>query len=263
MQPKDLVESHFMPGAAYKSLYAGGLPVNEPMVMTGKHIFQSSRQITTAALCRACEDRFNSGGETWMLDKLATLSAFPLRDVVIASPPAYEEPDFAAFSCDLVPDLKLDKLVHFALGLFWKSAAITWPMRDGPVNRIDLGTYLESLRQFVIGTGPFPHSMCLVTFLDSGTPPLVAMTPPHKFENKLFHLFVFYINGLQCMLCVGKLARAELGNSCIATAPGHPIFLVPEAGNKMFAVMKPYTKNSTPSKGILRTLEYWKKLRGK
>ena len=260
---KDLVESHFMPAAAYKSLHATGLPVNEPMVMTGKHIFQSSRQITTEALCRDCEGRFNSGGEAWMVDRLATLTAFPLRDMVLASQPILKEPDFAAFSCDRIPDFKLEKLLHFALGLFWKSAAITWPMRDGPVNRIELGPYLEPLREFVLGTAPFPKGMCLIAFLDSSTPPLVAMTPPRQFNNEFFHLFVFYVNGLQCMLCVGKRAPAEFWHSCIATAPGHPIFLLPEAGNKMFAVMKPYTKNSVPSKRILQTLEDWKKLRGK
>jgi hypothetical protein len=85
--PKDLVESHFFPAAAYKPLHAAGLSVNQPMVMTGKRIFQSSRQITAHAFCTDCEDRLNSGGEAWVLDKLATLSAFPLRDMVLTSPP--------------------------------------------------------------------------------------------------------------------------------------------------------------------------------
>jgi hypothetical protein len=136
-------------------------------------------------------------------------------------------------------------------------------MLHGPVNRIELGPYLEPIRQFVCGTGSFPKNVCVVTYLDSSVPPLIAMTPPRQFQNDLFHLFVFYINGLQCMLCVGKRAPESFWDACIATGPGHPIFLVPEAGNRMFAVMKPFTKNSVPSKRILRTLEEWRKLRRK
>ena len=261
--PKDLADSHFLPAAAYKALYATGLPVNEPMVTTSKRVFQSSRQITAHRFCSECEDRFNSGGESWMLDKLATLSVFPLREMVLASSPIIDEADFKVFSCDRVPEFKIEKLVHFAVGLFWKSAACTWPMLDGPVNRIDLGPYLEPIRRFVHGTGPFPQNVCLVVYLDSSTPPLIAMTPPRKFQNELFHLFVFYINGLQCMLCVGKRAPGSYGDMSIASGPGHPIFLMPEVGNRFFEVMKPYTQNSRPSTRIMKTLEEWKKLRGR
>src|ERR1700688_4305398 len=111
-----------MPAAAYKPLHASGLPVTEPMVITGKHIFQSSRQITAQALCKNCEDRFNVGGEAWTLDNPTTPTALPLRDMVRNSRPMFEEPDFAAFSSDQIPDFKVEKLVHFALGLLWKSA---------------------------------------------------------------------------------------------------------------------------------------------
>jgi hypothetical protein len=76
-----------MPAAAYKALRASGLSVNEPKVLTGRHVFQSSRQITTKALCSGCEECFNRSGEAWVVDKLATLNGFPLRNMVRASSP--------------------------------------------------------------------------------------------------------------------------------------------------------------------------------
>jgi len=86
-----------MPAATYKPLHAQGLPVDEPMVMTSKKIFQSSRQITGRNLCSDCEHLLNEGGEMWVVDKLATLSSFPLRDMVYRAPTLFNEPDFKVF----------------------------------------------------------------------------------------------------------------------------------------------------------------------
>ena len=260
---KDLVDSHFLPAASYRPLHADGLDINEPMMMTAKRVIQSSRHITAHAFCSDCEDRFNRGGETWVLDKLATLTAFPLRDMVLASPPMYDEPDFKVFSCDTIQGFQTEKVVHLAMGIFWKAAARTWNIIDGPAPRVEPGPYQEPIRQFVYGTGPFPKDVCLVTYLDSSAPPLIAMTPPRRFKRDDFHLFAFYMNGMQCCLCVGKQAPIEFRQACMATGSGHPIFLVPEAGNTMFAAMEPLTTKSAPSKGILKTLEQLKTRRGK
>ena len=92
---KDLVDSHFLPAASYKPLHGSGLKVNEPMVLTSKRIFQSSRlKITAHAFCADCEDRFDRNGEGWVLNKLANLSTFPLRDMITAAPPLIDEGDF-------------------------------------------------------------------------------------------------------------------------------------------------------------------------
>jgi hypothetical protein len=257
--PKELVISHFIPAAAYKPLYAENLSVNEPMVMTPRKIFQSSRQITGRNLCSDCEHILNEGGEMWTLDKLATLSTFVLRDIVCTAPLIVNEDDFKVFNCEALPELKIDKLVHFSAGLFWKSAACTWPMLNGPVNQIDLGPYKEPLRQFVLGLAPFPRDMCLIIYLDAKKTPLIAMTPPRKFKSVNFHMFAFYLHGLQCLLCVGKMAPREVGDFCVATANGRPIFVIPDVGDKFFDVMKPFTRNSVPSTRIRQTLEEWKR----
>ena len=166
--------------------------------------------------------------------KLATLTAFPLRDMALATIPINDEPDFKAFSCDAIPDFQVQKIVHLALGIFWKSAVRTWNMIDGAINRIDLGPYQEPVRQFLYGTGPFPENMYLMAYLDASNPPLVAMSSPRRFLSEKFHLFIFYLNGLQCVLLVGKQIPEDYRASCIASAPDHPIFLVPSLGETMF-----------------------------
>ena len=189
------------------------------MVITNKRVIQTSRQITAHAFCGDCERRFNSGGETWLLEKLATLTAFPLRDMALATIPINDEPDFKAFSCDAIPDFQVQKIVHLALGIFWKSAVRTWNMIDGAINRIDLGPYQEPVRQFVYGTGPFPENMYLMAYLDASNPPLVAMSSPRRFLSEKFHLFIFYLNGLQCVLLSRKSKYRKITGPVVSRLP--------------------------------------------
>lgn len=260
---KDLVNSHFLPAASYKAQYAAGLNVNQPMVITAKRVFQSSRHITAHAFCGDCEDIFNKNGESWVVEKLATLTVFPLRDMILAAPPLIPpEPDFKIFSCDAIPGFEREKFVHFMMGIFWKSAARTWNMLDGPPEQIELGRYREPLRQFILGTAPFPRYMKLLTFIEAGTP-LIATTPPQRFQQKGCHLFGFQMNGLVSWLAVGKGAGALFGDSCTATAPGHPIFVVPDAAKSMMDDLKKKLRNVRPSTGVMKTFEEVKLRRGK
>jgi hypothetical protein len=256
-QDKNLVDSHFLPAATYRPLHASGLPVNDPMVMTHKRVYQSSRQITAQAFCNDCETCFNQRGESWVLSKLATPTSFSLRDIVTATPPEINEPDFRAFACNKIPEFRFERVVHFSMGLFWKAAAYTWNIIDGPLPRIKLGPYEEPIREFVLGIAAFPKNICLVTYLDASNPPLIATTPPRKFQKQDFHLFGFYINGLECLLCVGKKAPVEVADLCLATSPHHPVFVVPETGNKMFKALSPLTSKSKLSNGMRRTFEQW------
>lgn len=260
-QTKNLVDSHFLPSASYRSLHAEGLEVNEPMMVTAKRVIQTSRHIKAHAFCGDCEDIFNRGGETWVLDKLATLTAFPLRDMVHSSPPLADEPNIKLFSCDTIPGFQSEKLVHLGMGIFWKSAVRTWNVLDGPLPRIELGPYEEPLRQFVFGSAPFPTNVHLVVFLDAKETPFIATTPPRRFEQEGCHLYGFYMNGLQYWMGVGKGSPAKFKDSCIATAPGHPLFLVRDAGKSMFAFFIDAAKNTVKSKGVMKTFEQWKAMR--
>jgi hypothetical protein len=261
LQTKDLANSHFIPSALYKPLHASELPVGEPMMLTHKRIIQSSRQITAHAFCHDCEQMFNRGGEAWLLDKLATLTNFPLRDMVMRGTPAIDEQDFKAYCCSQIPTVDFSKIVHLALGIFWKSSVRIWNMIDGPAQRISLGPYEERARRYLIGVEPFPVNMSLITYLDANTPPFLAAIPPRRFQADGFHLFVLYINGLQCSLCVGKGIPYEYRVTCLASTVEHPIFVMPTIGDNILRVTKETIRNSRLSKGILATFEAWRRLK--
>jgi hypothetical protein len=233
------------------------------MVITNKRVIQTSRHITAHAFCADCEDVFDKGGEAWVLDKLATLKAFPLRDMVLAAPPVVDEPNLKGFYGDSIPGFQTEKLVHLAMGIFWKAAARTWNVIDGPLPRLELGPYKEPIRRFVLGELSFPQHMYLVTFLDSGTPPLIATNAPRRYQGKGCHVFGFYMNGLAYWLFVGKSAHAEVGGCCFSTAPGHPIFVISDAAQLMLGGLQNEVTRRRMSRGVMKTYEAWKALSDK
>jgi len=67
---------------------------------------------------------------------------------------------FRAYAAVRNPEIKPDKLIHFALGMFWKASVHSW---KGGVREplIDVGPYRETVRKFVRGEIPFPERMAL------------------------------------------------------------------------------------------------------
>jgi hypothetical protein len=53
------------------------------------------------------------------------------------------------------PEIEVEKLTHFALGLFWKASVHSW-RGDTTRPRIDLGPYSEEIRKWLRGQNAFP-----------------------------------------------------------------------------------------------------------
>jgi hypothetical protein len=256
---KPLANSHFFPAAAFRALYAPELPTKQPMVLTRKKIIQSDRQVMDHAFCFDCEQRFNAFGEGWLISKLASLSAFPLRDLLTRVVPAIDEPDFKAFT--KISEIAYSKLTHFALGMFWKSSVRDWRIIGEAVPRIRLGACEESIRQFLIGIGRFPADIALVTYLEANSPPVIAAFPPMEFDADGFRLYSFYLNGIQFSMCAGSNIPEVFRMTCLYSASDHPVFVMRGIGDGFVKIAKQLTSGNKPSTRLLRTFEAWKRLK--
>ena len=65
----DLRDSHYLPKSGYKKMRASDLKNPNPVVLSGGKAKQSSLQVRDYKFCGACEERFNKGGEAWILNK--------------------------------------------------------------------------------------------------------------------------------------------------------------------------------------------------
>jgi hypothetical protein len=151
---ENLLDCHLISAAVSKLLRARQNPNPNPLVVTADWIGQTSEQVSAYEFCRRCEDTFNERGENWLLPRLASLDGFPLYDMLLKAKPFFRQEELSAYHASDIPDFDKDKIIHFAMAIFWKASVRDWGTK-GETIYIDLGDYAEPLRQFVLGTGHF------------------------------------------------------------------------------------------------------------
>jgi hypothetical protein len=212
----DLQRSHLIPAGAFKSLRARQSANPNPLLVTTDWIGQSSEQPAAYACCRKCEDIFSNGGERWLVPQLAGLDGFPLYGMLTRAEPFYREGDFSAYHAGSIPGFETTKIIHFAMGIFWKASARDWGNK-GPTIRIELGDYAEPIRQFVLGLGSFPARTYLSVCVLPPTVPLLGALMPVRMKQREFHRFKFYVPGVEFELSVGSRVPEDSREGCIAS----------------------------------------------
>jgi hypothetical protein len=143
-------------------------------------VIPTDRQTQDSLLCEECEGVLNSGGERWILDKLATWErTFPLYDLLTKVPPFFDEDDMALYLADQNPEIEVEKLTHFALGLFWKACVHSW-RGDTTSPRINLGPYSEEIRKWLRGQDAFPKYIYPIVVIEKPQKTQITMNDPYE-----------------------------------------------------------------------------------
>jgi hypothetical protein len=216
LQEKNLVSSHLVPRKVYEYCDREG---HNPIVLSNSVLMASDRQWQHPLLCVECEQVLNDGGEDWCVTKLATFErTFLLYDLVAANPPADSVNKTNIFFVRDLPAVKVDKLVHFGMGMFFKAAVHGWQKgTTGP--RINLEPYTELLRLWLRGEGKFPTHMYLVVHIAPPDRAQIGLFPPYEAGCRVFYA---YVPGLLFMLNVGPDADTTKP-LCLWNNPDRPI----------------------------------------
>jgi hypothetical protein len=219
---KPLCDSHLIPRLAYDYCRP---PEGNPLVANSKLIIESSRQLQHPLLCKDCEAVLNDGGEDWVAPLFARHDGtFAFFDFLDGMTPDATDDGYDGYAAVKNPEIKADKLIHFALGIFWKAAVHSWAGgKREPL--IELGKYGEPARKFLRSEAGFPERMALN--IGVMRPPVrdIAFLAPVRTNEHLYHRFYFYTSGICWTLSVGKSVEDELRMSCFAVNPGHPIIV--------------------------------------
>jgi hypothetical protein len=146
----------------------------------------------------------------------ATLErTFPLYDLLARQPPDFKEDGTVLYSAANNPGINVDKLKHFALGMFWKASVDSW---SGTATdpRIVLGPYSERIRTWLRGDSEFPQHIFLVVVV---SPPLraqIALIDPYEAERQECRSFFLNVPGILFMLNVGKQWTSQC-SCCVST----------------------------------------------
>lgn len=222
LQTKPVVSSHLLPRAVYD--YCRPLGAN-PVLASSKLVIESSRQLQFPLLCLDCEKILNEGGENWIAPLFAQYQGpFPFYDFFKDLVPDATYETYNGYAAIRNPQIKPDKIIHFALGVYWKASVHSWKggVRE-PV--IDLGPYGEGIRKFLRSEGSFPERLALVVGVMRPPVKDIAFLAPYRGNAREYHNFMFYTSGIVWALLVGRAVDDQQRKTCFATNPGHPVLV--------------------------------------
>jgi hypothetical protein len=229
LELKELVNSHFMPSALYDYCRDGE---HRPIRVGGGLLIPTDRQTQWPLLCKDCEAVLSRGGEDWVLDKLATWERnFPLYDILNKGIPVFIEDGLAIYETMGNPEMKPMKLVHFALGIFWKASVHSW--RKGEIEPwIELGEYSNKIRLWLLGKGEFPAFLYLVVSLSRPERAQIAMNEPYEGIRTDWRAHFLPVPGVLFMLNIGKTVDESMRAISI-NSQGNPINVSDDLANKL------------------------------
>ncbi|PYT55261.1 MAG: hypothetical protein DMG43_03790 [Acidobacteria bacterium] len=248
LETKSVVSSHLYPAALYA--YCRSAEDESPMRVGDDVVMLSDRQLQDYLLCAECEDILNKRGEMWVNPKLATVKdGFPLYEILIKGPAAHEDEDGGLYFASLNPELEVEKLTHFAMGIFWKAAVHSWKgKKRSPM--IELGPYGDAIRLWLRGEGTFPKNVCLTVMLSRADRTLVVLGGPAPQSTKRWQSYFLHVPGVVFTLHVGKLIDLEMRVSCFHENPTHPIFVSDQVMGALWKRMGDQYRESRKTKGI-------------
>ncbi len=201
-------------------------PGGHPIAITPDIIIESDRQVQDYLFCDSCEDIFNKKGETWVLPLLARLDApFPLHDMLVKQAPYQTDGEIKIYATALNPEIQADKLIHFAMGIFFKAAVHRWSGTRTEM-WINLGPYTEPLRRFLLGETVFPARMCLTAAVLPSPTRAIWYCQPYRDSTDGRFSYRFNACGIQFILVVGNAVTSDDRTGCFASNPAHPMILM-------------------------------------
>lgn len=185
----------------------------------------TDRQLKAYLLCAGCEDVLNKGGESWVTPRLATLEkTFPLHDLLMEAHAGFKDENGGIYYAATNPGFKVEKLTHFALGIFWKAAVHSWRgSKTEPM--IDLGPYAETIRRWLRGETGFPENLHLAVALSKPETAFIVLQEPVETKAKPWRTFLLNVPGVMFTLNIGENIEPDMRMCCIHQNPEHPVFV--------------------------------------
>lgn len=221
-ETKEIVSSHLIPAALYDYCRPPG---GNPVAFNSELVIETSRQQQHPLLCRECEELLNKNGENWIVPLFARLDgSFPFYDLLTRMAPAVVDGDSAMYAAARNPEIDTEKLIHFAMGIFWKAAVHSWSgSRSEPL--IDLGPYAEPIRKYLKGENALPKGIVLMIGVLRKPVKHIAFNAPYRGSASDWHNFLLYILGIEFTILVGKAVGPEEREASFSGNPERPILL--------------------------------------
>lgn len=251
----DLQESHLIPTSVHKQVrdLTGGAHPN-PVVVSRRKSFLTSKEVCAPLLCRDCEQRFSSRGEQYVVGQCAQLNGqFKLREALQASSPLYDTPQFKMYDVQPLLGEKVERYLYFAASVFWRASARQWKIGTEPLDKISLGSmYQEQFRRYLLDQDPFPQNARVwVSVSNEHELHRMIVSPYTQRIDGVVRRHDFYIPGIRFILFLGKISPERLDAGALNGIIRPMMSLCPWKDDPVFLGSIRLTRRSIPS-GKLR-----------
>jgi hypothetical protein len=218
LREKQLQDSHLVPKAVYRRLRIPSGDNPNPVIMTRKRAYATSKQIRDYLLCSECEQRFHANGEDWVLRHYDRgNSVFRLQKMIADVKPVLTIKSVRLIPTTLISGVDIKRLQYLATSVIWRAGVHKWRLDDHEVKPIDIRPdHLEDLRLFLIGeTDRLAESYLWVSVAaPGGLPEATFFTPPYGGFDKDHYSFRFIIPGMMFALFMGPLVQPMVREFC-------------------------------------------------
>jgi hypothetical protein len=240
-QTKTLLKSHYLPKGAYRVNRARELSNSNPVVLFASEAKQSQTQLKDNVLCSDCEERFNKNGENWVLANIPREygAPFPLLNALSSLTPIGVVDDLKIYAGLGTPGVDIEKLIYFAMSLFWRGAVHSWGnFKDGRPTQVSLGNYEETIRQYLLNGSRLPKDVALTILVCPNGRKLNAIFAPWATAFAKSSRYVSYLSGIGFILDFGKDLPEEFRSLCAYHSPQRVLLVSPEFEQTIREVIK-------------------------
>lgn len=253
LQTRPLQDSHYLPKGAYKINRAPALKNASPVVLSNEQLSQSSAQLSDYLLCSDCEQRFSKNGEAWVLRNVPRNygETFPILDALNAETPLLADGGTKLYAGAKVKSLDMQKIVYFAVSVFWRGAVHQWTSSlrsEAPI------------RQFLLGTSPLPDDVALTVFVCPNGSVLNAMLVPWEAHLPECSRYFSCVSGLGFVLHFADKLPQNFRKVCAYHSPNRVIVVSTEFESVIRQVLREHATSSDDSR-IQKMLQEIAKIR--
>jgi hypothetical protein len=244
----ELCDSHFLPRSLYDLMRTDD---HIPVHISEESMYSSTKQVKDYVFCGGCEQCYGKA-EAWIKPMLPEIGGpFPLRERLMKQAPIDKTADWELYQTASNPEINVDKLTHFGIGVFYKGAVHPW-------NSGSLEPYLklepeerEALRRYLLGLADLPKNMALCVTVDSLPVVWQGMIQPYRAEPQGgSKRYVFYIPGIFFQLLIGDGVQDAVPN--FSADPRH-LILVEDVSRPMRNRAREITANARRAKKLEKT----------
>lgn len=145
---------------------------------------------------------------------------FPLLQQAVQRLPPLDSGSFGFFEGRAM-GVPVEMLGHFALGMIWRSAIRAWPVPIRPYRtvKLEIGTWEERLRRYLLGVDPFPADVCVWTMLatDFDTQRSCIFPAPSLNGQKIYGLSAL---GIAFKVFLGEVPPGIVECCCVNSPEG-------------------------------------------